>query len=273
MTESESALRDRIRSFPDEPERQRWNRDNLRYFSFDVLLTNPPFAGKIKDSRIIQQYDVARPEGRKWAKAVSREVLFVERNLEFLRPGGRMAIVMPQGRLNNVTDGKLRAFIHEHARLLASVSLGVSTFKPHTNTKTSVLFLQKWNDDPDATPNLRCPHVDDYPVLFAVSQRSGKDSRGEYVYLTDDQGDRVEDMHAHPIVDHDLFNLREELRRQMRQRLDEVETEDERRRIREEHDARVRFVPERTGVAEAFREWGKRNGLAFCIENQEEEVV
>ena len=268
-----AGLRSRLRSFPDEPERDRWNRDKLRYFSFDVLLTNPPFAGDIKDSRIIRQYDVAKTEAGKWPKGVSREALFVERNLEFLRPGGRMAIVMPQGRLNNITDGKLRSFIHDNARLLASVSLGVNTFKPHTNTKTSVLFLQKWNDDPDAAPKLRCPRVDDYPVFFAVSQQAGKDSRGEYVYLTDEHGDRLEDMYAHPIVDHDLFNLREELGRQMRHRIDEAETEDERKRVRDEHDVRVRFISKRTGVAEAFREWGERNALAFCVEDQDEEIV
>src|SRR5207245_857533 len=96
--------------------------------------------------------------------------LFIERNLEFLRPGGRMAIVLPQGRLNNISDERIRRFIAEHCRILAVVGLHVNTFKPHTGTKTSVLFLQKWNDNNDPQVGPYCPRVADYPVFFAVSQ-------------------------------------------------------------------------------------------------------
>jgi type I restriction enzyme M protein len=58
-----------------------------------------------------------------------------------------MAIVLPQGRLNNSSDLPIRNFIFDKARLLAVVGLNVNTFKPHTGTKTSVLFLQKYTDD------------------------------------------------------------------------------------------------------------------------------
>ena len=84
----------------------KWNRKNFRYFDFDVLMTNPPFAGDVKDSRILHQYEVAKNAGGRWQKKAARDVLFVERNLEFLRPGGRMCIVLPQGRLNNVNPNR-----------------------------------------------------------------------------------------------------------------------------------------------------------------------
>jgi type I restriction enzyme M protein len=58
-----------------------------------------------------------------------------------------MAIILPQGRLNNSSDLPIRNFILDKARLLAVVGLDVNTFKPHTGTKTSVLFLQKYTDD------------------------------------------------------------------------------------------------------------------------------
>ena len=149
-------LRNRLLRFPDDPQRDNWNQENYRYFDFDVLLTNPPFAGDIKDTRIIHQFDLSRTANGKWHDKIGRDVLFIQRNLEFLKPGGRMAIVLPQGRLNNTSDKTIRDFIADHARILAVVGLHGNTFKPHTGTKTSVVFLQTWNDDPSAPPPLRC---------------------------------------------------------------------------------------------------------------------
>ncbi len=200
-------LKDRLMRFPDDPERDRWNREHYRYFDFDVLMTNPPFAGDIKDSRILHQFDLARKKNGKWQNKLGRDVLFIERNLEFLKPGGRMCIVLPQGRFNNVTDEYIRRFIAERARILAVVGLHGNTFKPHTNTKTSVLFLQKWNDDPEAGP--LCPRVDDYPIFFAVSQKGGKDNSGDYIFKTDPDGRPQLDKHGHMIVDHDLDEIAE----------------------------------------------------------------
>lgn len=73
---------------------------------------------------------------------ISRDILFVERNIDFLKPGGRMAIVLPQGRFNNSSDKALREYIADRCRILAVVGLHGNVFKPHTGTKTSVLFVQ-----------------------------------------------------------------------------------------------------------------------------------
>lgn len=262
-------LRDCLQRFPNDPQRDRWNREHFRYFDFDVLLTNPPFAGDIKDSRILHQYDLAKKPNGKWQNKVGRDVLFIQRNLEFLKPGGRMAIVLPQGRMNNTTDKIIRDFIADHARILAVVGLHGNTFKPHTGTKTSILFCQKWNDDPKAPPRLRCPKVDDYPIFFAVSQQGGKDTSGEYVYLTDDKGRRLYDLHAHPMVDHDLFNLRAYLADQLEQRLAIAKTAAQKQAIRDAHDAKLPFVPDRPGIADAFREWGRKQGFGFCLDEGE----
>lgn len=257
-------LKDRLLYFPDDPQKDRWNREHFRYFDFDVLLTNPPFAGDIKDSRILHQFDLAKKANGKWQTKVGRDVLFIQRNLEFLKPGGRMAIVLPQGRLNNTTDKIIRDFIADHGRILAVVGLHGNTFKPHTGTKTSILFLQKWNDDPEAPSALRCPKVDDYPIFFATSQQGGKDTSGEHVYLTDDKSRRLYDLHAHPMVDHDLYNLRNYLLDQLEQRLSAAKTDTERQTIRDAHAAKLPFVPDRPGIADAFREWGCEQGFGFC---------
>ena len=200
--ETRAGFRPRLLRFPGDRDADRRNQETFKYFGFDVILTNPPFAGDIRDSRLLHQYDLARKPDGKWKPTVGRDVLFIERNLEFLRPGGRMAIVLPQGRFNNFTDQSVREFVADKARLLGVVGLHPNTFKPHTPTKTSVLFLQKWNDDPTAGP--LCERVDDYPVFFAVSHRGGKDSTGEYVYRRDDRGLPILDQYGHLSVDHDL---------------------------------------------------------------------
>ncbi|MBI5740105.1 MAG: N-6 DNA methylase [Nitrospirae bacterium] len=170
-----------------------------KYFKFDILMANPPFAGDIKESRILHQYELGFKANNKAQSKVGRDILFIERNLDFLKPGGRMAIVLPQGRFNNTSDKSIREFIAQHGRILAVVGLHGNTFKPHTGTKTSVLFIQKWDDK-------LCPKVDDYPIFFAVSEKGGKDNSGDYVYVKNGNGQYKLDRNGHLIVDHDLHN-------------------------------------------------------------------
>jgi len=92
---------------------------------------------------MLAPYELARKANGRLENKVGRDLLFIERNLDFLRPGGRMAIVLPQGRFNNSSDQRVREFIAERCRILAVVGLHPNTFKPHTGTKTSVLFVQK----------------------------------------------------------------------------------------------------------------------------------
>ncbi|MTI49986.1 MAG: SAM-dependent methyltransferase [Firmicutes bacterium] len=200
-------------------------------FEFDIVMANPPFAGDIKEPRLIHKYDLGFKENNKPHNKVGRDILFIERTLNMLKPGGRMAIVLPQGRFNNSSDVRIREFISERARILAVVGLHGNTFKPHTGTKTSVLFVQKWNDDEKL--GKLCPKKDDYPIFFAVSEKGGKDNSGEYIYVKDENGIDKLDKNTHKIVDHDLHNHGGEL-------------------------------PE--GIAEAFIDFAKGEGLSFWKE-------
>src|SRR5207248_10043630 len=130
---------------------------------------------------------------RKKVIGMKRDILFVERCIDLLKPAGRCAIVLPQGNLNNIGTTALRSYIAGRARLLAVVGLHVNTFKPFTGTKTSVLFLQKWGGDAGE-------QLDNYPVFMATSQRSGKNNSGEYIFKTDVKGNLV-DEDGHPIID------------------------------------------------------------------------
>ena len=85
-------------------------------FDFDILMANPPFAGDIKESRILLKYELGFNAKGKAKSKVGRDILFIERNLDFLKPGGRMAIVLPQGRFNNSSDQHIRDFIVQRAR-------------------------------------------------------------------------------------------------------------------------------------------------------------
>lgn len=209
-------------------EKLRAARGENRQFNFDILMATPPFAGDIKESRLLRQYGLGIKKDGAAKSKVGRDILFIERNLDFLKPGGRMAIVLPQGRFNNTSDKHIRDFIAARARILAVVGLHSNTFKPYTGAKTSVLFLQKWNDDPEQ--GAYCPKVDDYPIFFAVSEKGGKDNSGDYIYLKGDNGQYEYDRNGHMVVDHDLHNHDDEL-------------------------------PD--GIAEAFITWAKGEGLSF----------
>ncbi len=209
--------------------RKRRTGNDDKAFSFDILMANPPFAGDIKQDAILSEYDLAHnAKTGKREKAVGRDLLFIERNLDMLRPGGRMAVVLPQGRFNNASDKRVRDYIMERCRVLAVVGLHPNSFKPHTGTKTSVLFVQKWNDDAKDGP--LCPKREDYDIFFATQQMASKDTSGDKIYVKGDDGRPLRDSHGHFIVAHDLFN----------------------------HDGLTR-----DGISEAFQEFGRRENLSF----------
>ncbi len=143
-----------------------------RKLRFDVILTNPPFAGEIRDSQLLSQYELARSAFHRQSKKgvkEERDVLFIERCIDALKAGGRCAIVLPQGKFNNPSLRFIRDWIVERARLLAIVGLHPNTFKPHTGTKTSVLFLQKHTpEEAERIARLRGDAVSKCPEFSAV---------------------------------------------------------------------------------------------------------
>lgn len=197
--------------------------NNYQEFDFDIVMANPPFAGDIKETRILGRYELGKNSQGKMQNKVGRDILFIERNLDFLKPGGRMAIVLPQGRFNNSSDKYIREYIAARCRILAVVGIHGNTFKPHTGTKTSVLFVQKWDD-------VLCPKKEDYPIFFATQQKQGKDNSGDKIYIKSAEGTNILDNHGHLVIDQDLYN----------------------------HDGITG-----DGIAEAFSEFAKKEGLSF----------
>lgn len=183
--------------------------DFVRDGMFDLIMTNPPFAGEITQAEVLGGYDLAYkgdPAQNKRANKVERDVLFIERCLRLLKPGGRMAIVLPQGIFNNTSDEYIRKYVMKQARILAVVGLQGNMFKPFTGTKTSVLFLQKWQDESERAA------AGDYRIFFATNQRPGKDNSGEYIWLDKQTRQRVRDVKGRKVgeeieLDHDLKEI------------------------------------------------------------------
>lgn len=155
---------------------------------FDMIFTNPPFGAKVEvDPTIIQR---ARFE----LQSNAPEVLFIEQCYRFLKPGGKMAIVLPDGILGNPNMEETRKWILRHFRLIASVDLPVEAFLPQVGVQASLLFLQKKEDiSIDYTQ-------ENYDVFMAIVEKVGKDRRGVPIYERDDDG-------AELLFDHIKQNL------------------------------------------------------------------
>lgn len=145
---------------------------------FDMIFTNPPFGAKVEvDPAIIE-----RPGYELQSNAP--EVLFIEQSYRFLKPGGKMAIVLPDGILGNPNMEQTRIWILRHFKLLASVDLLVETFLPQVGVQASLLFLQKKTSTKALVPI----EEEDYNVFMAIVEKVGKDRRGTPVYEKDDDG-------------------------------------------------------------------------------------
>lgn len=160
-------------------------RQKIDLGKFSVLMTNPPFGSKIpvRGEDKLKQYELAYKWKRdkksgKWQKTnklkdkEAPQILFIERCLQLLEEGGRMAIVLPDGIYGNESLGYVRNWILNKARIVAIIDMPLETFLPNTGTKTSIMVLQK------ATSNNL---LKDYPIFMAVAEFCGHNRRGKEI--------------------------------------------------------------------------------------------
>ncbi len=157
---------------------------------FDVILTNPPFAGEVRERAILDGYSCGIGKTR-----VERDVLFIERCVRLLKPGGRMAIVLPQNKFAADGFADVRAWLLKSVQIQAVVGLGRNTFMPHTHQKTSVLFVRKHMSSAEK----QSPP----PIFFAVSEREGKNSKGQLI----ERDASKPSASAWERIDHDLDDI------------------------------------------------------------------
>lgn len=137
-----------------------------------LILTNPPFGAKFQGADL-RGYRIAQGDSRHLRQSVASEILYLERYLEWLAPGGTLVSIVPDSVLTNRgLFSELRAAIADTAELLSVVSLPVSTFgAAGTTTKTSILHLRKRNGEPSPSAYFAvCQNVG-YDVVTRGSQR------------------------------------------------------------------------------------------------------
>ena len=168
---------------------------------FDLIFSNPPFGAKIpiNDREILAQFDLGHtwkrlPNEQGWdkqtlASSQPPEILFIDRCYQFLKPGGRLAIVLPDGILGNPNTEYVRAWILRKFRLLASVDLPVEAFLPQVGVQASLLFLQKLTDVERSLAYDR--GSSDYDVFMAIAEKVGKDRRGVPTHERDEDGAEI----------------------------------------------------------------------------------
>ncbi len=145
---------------------------------FDIVLTNPPFGSKIKvlesDSKHYDLGHVWKRAGNIWEKTdktkeTEPQVLFVERCLQLLKNGGKLAIVLPETYFHAPNVRYVLDYIKKENNFIAIVDLAHNTFRPYNNAKTVLLILEKGRKQQDK-------------IIMAMSEEIGHDHNGKPVY-------------------------------------------------------------------------------------------
>ena len=176
-----------------------------------VIATNPPFSGQkiesmISDKAILKNFafgHTCKMDGNgiyqfnlsddEILQRQAPELLFLERCLDWLKPGGRIGIVLPKGFLDNISYEQYRQWLLSNYILNGVVTLHKDTFQPDTGVRTCILFITK--------PKQGEVIPDDYSIFMAISQRIGQDSKGNSVYVLDGNGKST------GILNHDLDDI------------------------------------------------------------------
>lgn len=172
-----------------------------------IILTNPPFAG-VGDGRITHEEVLRRFDaGKRWTEAdgefrkteelapdgVPPELLFFERCVDWVKPGGKIGIILPKSFLDTQTYRPGRSLLFARCRLLAVINCHKNTFQPFTGVRTCIVVIQKLKDGESASSN--------YPIFMAISRKVGQDSEGVPIYKRDGLNNPTDE------VDHDLADL------------------------------------------------------------------
>lgn len=147
--------------------------------TFDVVLTNPPFGTKIpvKGAEVLRQYTLGHKakldkttKQYVWSSELHDkqppQLLFIERALQLLKPGGRLGIVIPESILGMPTYTHIVQFLRQRVRIVGVVSMPEELFQPHTHAKVAVVFIK----------NIRPTSADQ--IFMSVVDWCGHDSRG-----------------------------------------------------------------------------------------------
>jgi type I restriction-modification system DNA methylase subunit len=190
-----------------------------------VMLTNPPWAGtekgRITDDKVLDRFDLGKVW--KWNKnnykktneilkeGVPPELLFFERCIQWLAPGGKLGIVLPKGFLDTDTALPARHILFKNCRLLAVVNCHKNTFQPHTGPRPCLILLEKLRK------SVSINEIKNYKIFMAISRRIGQDSEGKPIYKIDEAGNITNE------IDHDLDQILDQYKKFCNKKIKETE--------------------------------------------------
>ncbi|SFF36479.1 N-6 DNA methylase [Thermoflexibacter ruber] len=177
-------------------------RNKIQLGTFDVLLTNPPFGEKIKvkGEEKLRQFELAyewknrnnQLEKGKLKTEQPPQILFIERCMQLLKEGGRMAMVLPEGTFGNPTDRYVWNYLLQCATVEAIISTPSETFQPNTHFKTSILVVRKGKPEKD------------YPIFMGIANTCGHNKNGKEIYKINQDGTFILDENGNKIIDDEL---------------------------------------------------------------------
>ena len=173
--------------------------------SFDICVTNPPFGTEaiIDDPHVLSRFELSSVKTKNMRNSMPSEQLFVEGATNFVKPGGFVAIVLPDSILNNPGLEFIRWWAFNRLRLIASVDLPKETFADSGGVPNpSVLIAQRLTRS--ETKLAEANAIDDYSVFMSIPKTAGRDKRGNTVHIRTPEGLNVTDDQGDPIRDDEL---------------------------------------------------------------------
>lgn len=190
--------------------------DKVGLGTVDVLVTNPPFGANIPvtEPNILKEFELAHhwepdDEGTSFMKtgaiqsSMAPDILFIERCVDWLRPGGRAGIVVPAGVLGNPGTEYIRWWILRHCWVLAAIDMPADLFvvEADVDVVTTLLFLKKKTREEIAAADLG--RADSYKVFMAVADAFGRSRRGETLYKRGPDGREL----LHDVVERERIRI------------------------------------------------------------------
>ncbi|MED4785242.1 restriction endonuclease subunit M [Brevibacillus choshinensis] len=168
-------------------------RSEIPFESFDVVITNPPFGKKlaIDSEDILNKYDLGyvwqeneqgEYEKSKLQDKQPPQILFIERCLDLLTPGGKLGIVLLESTFGMPKYRYVVNYLKQHTKILAIVSLPEDLFQPHTHAKTCVVICQKLQES---------EKLDSHHIFMSDVKWCGHDSRGNPTYRINEDGEKI----------------------------------------------------------------------------------
>lgn len=160
-----------------------------RFKKFNIIFTNPPFGNKIKvlvdDAKNFELGHIWKKERNEWIKTdkikdTEPQILFIERCLEMLEDGGKLAIVLPETYFHAPNSRYVLDYMRKNNNFIAIIDLAHNTFRPYNNAKTVLLVLEKSRKQQSK-------------IIMGVSEQIGHDHNGKPIYKYDKENNKFTD--------------------------------------------------------------------------------